>query len=156
MVQSCAQVKAKKAKSKTKGPTLTDVVRDGAPQADFVVSNTNPKPKVFNLKRRICKGFNAILHNPLSPDRPGEIPWTKFLYAMSSVDFVPQKVYGLVWQFMPTDASLGRSIHSMSPILAESSAIAVRKELVDTLSERTDGAQRICVRIGRRAERRSD
>lgn len=68
-----------------------------------------------NVNKRAQKVFNALFHNPLSPDRPGEVAWQDFLYAMASIGFMFEKLYGSVWKFTPTKISSLRAINFHEP-----------------------------------------
>jgi hypothetical protein len=37
--------------------------------------------------------------------QPGKVPWTDFVSAMSTISFLPEKLYGSVWRFTPKDGS---------------------------------------------------
>ncbi|OCK75654.1 hypothetical protein K432DRAFT_308042 [Lepidopterella palustris CBS 459.81] len=101
-------------KPKTRGVTQTAI--DTAPLPEELPPGTlSDKQPTFILKRRAFKVFSTIFHNPLSQDQPGEIPWVDFLYAMVSTGFVPEKLYGSVWQFNPTNLDVERSIHFHEP-----------------------------------------
>ncbi|KAF2739475.1 hypothetical protein EJ04DRAFT_398625, partial [Polyplosphaeria fusca] len=109
--------KSQKFKTKTKGssPSQSNNADDANFQATPDLPDSEPQRTIFTLKKRAFKVFNAIFHNPESPDAPGEVPWTEFLYAMHCVDFVPKKLYGSVWQFSPKHENLERSIHFHEP-----------------------------------------
>lgn len=70
---------------------------------------------IFVLKARAFKVFSTLFHKPESREQPGEVPWADFLYAMVSTGFVPEKLYGSVWQFTPTRLDVERSIHFHEP-----------------------------------------
>ncbi|KAH9906787.1 hypothetical protein F4778DRAFT_800764 [Xylariomycetidae sp. FL2044] len=60
-----------------------------------------PKP-VFRVKKRAYKVFSMLFHQPSSGSQPaGELAWTEFLHALSSVGLAPEKLYGSVWRFVP-------------------------------------------------------
>ncbi|KAK5703363.1 hypothetical protein LTR17_022190 [Elasticomyces elasticus] len=46
---------------------------------------------------------------------PGEVPWIDFLHAMQTAGFMPEKLYGSVWQFQPIDLDVERSIQFHEP-----------------------------------------
>jgi hypothetical protein len=70
---------------------------------------------IFVLKKRAFKVFSTLFHKPESQEQPGEVPWSDFLHAMVSTGFVPEKLYGSVWQFTPTRLDVERSIHFHEP-----------------------------------------
>jgi hypothetical protein len=55
----------------------------------------------FTLNARALKVFKTLFFTPSVTSTPGEVAWSDFLYAMASVGFVPEKLYGSVWQFSP-------------------------------------------------------
>ena len=69
------------------------------------------------LNKRARKVFLSIFFDPSGEAQPGEIPWSEFLYAMTSIGFAAEKVYGSVWQFspMPGKLDLSRSIQFHEP-----------------------------------------
>ena len=69
----------------------------------------------FVLKKRAFKVFSTLFHKPESQEQPGELAWSDFLYAMVSTGFVPEKLYGSVWQFTPTNLDVERSINFHEP-----------------------------------------
>lgn len=99
-------------KIKTRG-----VSRAELPQIDSGQStDTEPdaRPRIV-VGKRAFKVFSAIFHLPSQSDQPGEIPWLDFVHAMSSTGFVPEKLYGSVWQFTPTKLDVERSIQFHEP-----------------------------------------
>ncbi|KAK4096735.1 hypothetical protein N658DRAFT_527551 [Parathielavia hyrcaniae] len=56
------------------------------------------------VDKRALKVFRVLFHNPDITSTPGEVSWTDFLHAMSSMGFVVQKLYGSVGPFQPTRA----------------------------------------------------
>jgi len=69
----------------------------------------------FIVNKRAYKVFNALFHDPLSPDRPGEVAWLDFLYAMATVRFMFEKLYGSVWKFTPIELPSMRPINIHEP-----------------------------------------
>jgi hypothetical protein len=69
----------------------------------------------MTLSKRAFKVFSILFHTPSQSDQPGEIPWSDFLNAMASTGFSPQKLYGSVWQFTPTELDVERSIQFHEP-----------------------------------------
>lgn len=71
--------------------------------------------QIFRVNMRAYKVFINLFHDPSSPDRPGEIPWQDFLYAMGCMGFMCEKLYGSVWQFTPTKLDVERAINIHEP-----------------------------------------
>ncbi|KAH8804452.1 hypothetical protein F5884DRAFT_796055 [Xylogone sp. PMI_703] len=103
-----------KNKAKTRGranPTLKSAADDN----QLLQENpADPQPS-FHVDARALKVFRALFFNPTMTTRPGEVPWSDFLHAMSSTGFVVQKLYGSVWQFRPTKLDVDRSIQFHEP-----------------------------------------
>lgn len=73
------------------------------------------KQRTFNLNKRAFKVFSTLFHQPSQHEQPGEVSWPDFLYAMVSTGFIPEKLYGSVWQFTPTKLDVERSINFHEP-----------------------------------------
>jgi hypothetical protein len=58
-----------------------------------------PTPTI-EITKRAQKVFAALFYDPIQ-DPPGEIPWSDFLYAFSSIDFGIEKQHGSGWVFTP-------------------------------------------------------
>ena len=71
----------------------------------------------FALNTRAFKVFKTLFFSPSTTSTPGEVAWSDFLYAMVAVGFVPEKLYGSVWQFSPDRDKLAveRSIQFHEP-----------------------------------------
>jgi len=69
----------------------------------------------FIVNKRAYKVFKTLFHDPLSPDRPGEVAWQDFLYAMATIRFMFEKLYGSVWKFTPIGLSSVRPINFHEP-----------------------------------------
>ncbi|GAW19528.1 hypothetical protein ANO14919_090160 [Xylariales sp. No.14919] len=69
--------------------------------------NDNPQTRVFSVRRRAYKVFSTLFYEPNATEQPGEIAWTEFLHAMNTIGFVPEKLYGSVWQFTPQEVGQG-------------------------------------------------
>jgi hypothetical protein len=71
----------------------------------------------FVLNARALKVFKTLFLTPSVTSTPGEVAWSDFLYAMASVGFIPEKLYGSVWQFSPDQDKLAaeRSIQFHGP-----------------------------------------
>ena len=74
----------------------------------------DPQP-TFHLDARALKVFRTLFYTPSADATPGVIPWTDFLHAMVSTGFRPEKLYGSVWQFHPTQLDVERSIQFHEP-----------------------------------------
>lgn len=94
-----------KTKPKTRGEA-TATPSSLEPAAADPTTDIQPQPK-FQVDAQSLKVFRILFHTPSSSSTPGEIKWTDFLHAMSSVGFRPEKMYGSVWQFTPTDEFKG-------------------------------------------------
>jgi hypothetical protein len=70
---------------------------------------------IFRVPKLVYKVFATIFFIPSSADQQGEIAWKDFLQAMVATGFVPEKLYGSVWQFTPTKLDVERSIHFHEP-----------------------------------------
>lgn len=71
----------------------------------------------FTLNARALKVFKTLFFTHSMTSTPGEVAWADFLYAMVSVGFAPEKLYGSVWQFRPDPAKVDaeRSIQFHEP-----------------------------------------
>ncbi|KAK3989624.1 hypothetical protein QBC44DRAFT_327308 [Cladorrhinum sp. PSN332] len=110
-------VQTKKVKIKTKGtpaPTTTAAaVQDLTPPE--APRRLEDKQSTFPVDARALKVFRTLFFNPDITSTPGEIPWTDFLHAMTSLGFLAQKLYGSVWQFQPTKLDVERAIQFHEP-----------------------------------------
>ena len=85
-----------KIKVKTRATCAHEVVED-APVLQIV-----PEPTIA-ISKRAYKVFSALFYNPMKDSPPGEIPWSEFLHALSSIGFTLEKQYGSAWLFTPPD-----------------------------------------------------
>ncbi|KAJ5711451.1 hypothetical protein N7488_005607 [Penicillium malachiteum] len=69
----------------------------------------------LNVDARSLKVFRTMFFNPSTTSTPGEIQWTEFLHAMTSVGFAATKLYGSAWQFEPTKPGIERNIQFHEP-----------------------------------------
>lgn len=86
--------------------------------AEPVAQVLEPEPAIqFSLNARALRVFKTLFFVPSTTSTPGEVAWADFLYAMVAVGFVPQKLYGSVWQFGPDPSKLAveRSIQFHEP-----------------------------------------
>lgn len=104
---------AAKSKSKTKTRGAAAQVE---PQAEEPLEyDTHDEPPKYAVDARALKVFKTIFFTPSITATPGEIKWPDFLHAMTSVGTTPEKLYGSVWHFSPTNAELQRSINFHEP-----------------------------------------
>lgn len=102
----------RKSKVKTRGIAQgVEETTDAVPEAAHAV-DVEP---TFAVDRRAFKVFSTVFHVPSRTSQPGEIAWSDFLHAMSSVRFAIEKLYGSVWQFTPSDLDAGRGIQFHEP-----------------------------------------
>jgi hypothetical protein len=90
-----------KVKVKTRGtvqPTLDAV-------AELVVPLPQPAPETITVNERAQKVFTSFFYDPTAEVPAGEIPWTEFLYALSSVGFAIEKQQGSAGLFVPSGAA---------------------------------------------------
>ena len=69
----------------------------------------------FAVDARALKVFRTLFYTPSITGTPGEVAWTDFLHSMVSTGFVPEKLYGSIWQFSPTKLDVERSIQFHEP-----------------------------------------
>ncbi|KAI8944782.1 hypothetical protein F4801DRAFT_585079 [Xylaria longipes] len=101
-----------KAKVKTRGthnPATPELLTSADPQQNDV-----PQTRVFSVRKRAYRVFSTLFYEPNATEQPGEIAWTDFLHAMSVIGFVPEKLYGWVWQFTPLGGSQEIVEHTIS------------------------------------------
>ena len=104
-----------KVKVKTRGTAIApdDIAPEDAP----------PVP----VPSRAYKVFRVLFYNPMHDiDTPGEIPWSEFLYALSSIDFAVQKQNGSAWLFTPSGTAQ-RSIIFHEPHLSSKIPIQIAR-----------------------------
>ncbi|KAL1847238.1 hypothetical protein Daus18300_014002 [Diaporthe australafricana] len=104
-------------KTKTRGTanTSSSSTSGSTPEAQDQDEPT-PQPTTFQVDARALQVFRTLFHDASVRATPGELPWQEFLHAMVSVGFVPEKLYGSVWQFQPAaELDVGRSIQFHEP-----------------------------------------
>lgn len=104
----------RRSKPKTRGTATAAEPQDSVAPVAPSAPTLDPQP-TFKLKSRALKVFKVLFWQPSLNDLPGEIPWTDFLYAMTSTGFAAEKQYGSVWQFTPTKLDVERSIQFHEP-----------------------------------------
>ena len=94
-----------KVKVKTRGAAIApdDVAPEDPPPVPV------PPVPTITVSSRAYKVFQVLFYNPMHDIPPGEIPWSEFLYALSSIEFAVQKQNGSAWLFTPS-ATAQRSI----------------------------------------------
>ncbi|KAF1951014.1 hypothetical protein CC80DRAFT_528569 [Byssothecium circinans] len=102
------------AKVKTRGTAAPATAHNDNTRADANQEQSDIQPK-FELDAGTLKVFRALFYTPSLTATPGEVPWRDFLHAMKAVGFQPQKLYGSVWQFSPTDLDVERAIQFHEP-----------------------------------------
>ena len=94
----------------TSSLNLTGKMKTGAQSSQETPTDQNGQPittsaplrgPVFSLEETPYKVFSTLFYQPLVQSAPGEVAWTDFVHAMEKIDFVPEKLYGLVWRFTP-------------------------------------------------------
>ncbi|KAI9931438.1 hypothetical protein MW887_010013 [Aspergillus wentii] len=103
-------------------PGKTKVKTRGIPdQAELQVETTYETTKApdlqptFTVDKRAYKVFSTIFYQSSRISKPGEVPWSEFLHAMSITGFAVEKLYGSVWQFTPSTSDVERSIQFHEP-----------------------------------------
>ncbi|KAI5919459.1 hypothetical protein F4810DRAFT_505420 [Camillea tinctor] len=105
---------AGKGKVKTRG-TLTHRAAEFTPTQGAPGENPSDPQPYFKVDHRALKVFRVLFYNPTIHTTPGEVAWNDFLYAMASVGFSAQKLYGSVWHFQPSNLDVERSIQFHEP-----------------------------------------
>jgi hypothetical protein len=113
LLQASAQQPKEKVKTRKPGTPETTAT-DNEVAAPTNEAQTEP---LFALNTRALKVFKTLFFSHSTTSTPGEVAWMDFLHAMVSVGFVPQKLYGSVWQFSPDQDKLSveRSIQFHEP-----------------------------------------
>ncbi|KAF6794571.1 hypothetical protein CMUS01_16002 [Colletotrichum musicola] len=104
-----------KVKAKTRG-TSSAAKDSNAPAEPEVGPSSDPDPQpTFQVDARALKVFRLLFFDPDANSTPGTISWTEFLHAMTATGFRVEKLYGSVWQFLPTKLDVERGIHFHEP-----------------------------------------
>ena len=102
-----------KVKMKTRGvprPPLSTITNTQCPTVEPDIQ------PVFEVSERALKVFSILFYTQSSEaENIGEVAWSDFLHAMSSVGFAVEKLYGSVWQFTPAELDVDRSIQFHEP-----------------------------------------
>lgn len=96
-----------KSKTKTRGVGSESVGEDSI--VEDVMPAQDPLPK-FTVSKRDYKVYSTLFRSPTEDGVPGELPWTDFLHALSSVGFSVEKLDGSAWIFRPSHEAPERSI----------------------------------------------
>jgi len=88
-----------KEKIKTRRPGYPEIPTAEA-EAIVAPAEAQNEPH-FDLNARALRVFKTLFFTPSMTSTPGEVAWADFLYAMVSVGFIPEKLYGSIWQFSP-------------------------------------------------------
>lgn len=99
-------------KAKTRGAPSSAAPLQRTDAAPSALSDTQP---AFTIDARALKVFRTLFYTASVSATPGEVAWTDFLHAMHSTGFLPEKLYGSVWQFKPTKLDVERSIQFHEP-----------------------------------------
>ncbi|MCJ1332535.1 hypothetical protein MMC10_009228 [Thelotrema lepadinum] len=102
-----------KSKSKTKG-TARPVKAEPQPE-NLPVRQGEISRDLFPVDQRALKVFRSLFYVPKATGQPGEVTWTAFLHAMTSIGFAAQKLYGSVWQFSSEKVEIERPIQFHEP-----------------------------------------
>ncbi|KAI1085359.1 hypothetical protein F5B20DRAFT_587411 [Whalleya microplaca] len=78
-------------------------------------SSTETSTCIFKVSNRALKVFKTLFYDNSRDAPQGEIPWKDFLFAMASMGFANEKLFGSVWHFQPTDETMHRSIQFHEP-----------------------------------------
>lgn len=100
--------------------TRLKVKTRGVAQETAPTTQSHPlvSPKIQStiaVDKRALQVFSILFHTPSRVAPPGEVLWTEFLHAMTSVGFEAEKLYGSVWQFTPRTLDVKRSIQFHEP-----------------------------------------
>ena len=102
-----------KPKPKTKG-TARPAEAEPMPQ-NLPVRQGEVSSDQFPVDQRALKVFKTLFYVPKASGQPGEVTWTNFLHALTSIGFSAQKLYGSVWQFSPEKVKIDRPIQFHEP-----------------------------------------
>lgn len=99
-------------KNKSRGEAMIGRIADPATVITNAPLNDH---SAIAVDARALKVFHTLFFTPSISATPGEVAWTEFLHAMHSTGFIPEKLYGSVWQFAPTKLDVERSIQFHEP-----------------------------------------
>lgn len=95
-------------------PQDSEVPHQSSDVQSTEAANGDVKPTI-TVGKRALKVLATLFHIPNQCEQPGEILWGDFLHAMAAIGFAPQKLYGSVWQFTPSDLDVEHSIQFHEP-----------------------------------------
>jgi hypothetical protein len=108
-----------KAKPKTRpdGPTPSPMQQSRRDSATSTEEKDETEVKKIKVNKRAYKVFATMFHVPSANEQQntGEVAWSEFLYAMKTIGFSVEKLYGSSWQFEPDTIDLQRSIQFHEP-----------------------------------------
>jgi hypothetical protein len=108
-----------KAKPKTRpdGPTPSPMQESRRDSATSTEEKDETEVKKIKVNKRAYKVFATMFHVPSANEQQntGEVAWSEFLYAMKTIGFSVEKLYGSSWQFEPDTIDLQRSIQFHEP-----------------------------------------
>lgn len=104
-----------KTKTKTRGTAQTSSSTTANDDHAEIAANPVDLQPTISVDARALKVFRTMFFSPSLMSTPGEVPWTDFLYALTSTGFTAEKLYGSVWQFRPTTLDVERSIQFHEP-----------------------------------------
>jgi hypothetical protein len=108
------QEKEAPTKVKVKTRSWTPETVPSTPRPVTPVVNPDMQPTIA-VDKRAFKVFSTLFYSPDRESRPGEVLWTELLYAMTSIGFEVEKLYGSIWQFTPRTLGIKRSIQLHEP-----------------------------------------
>lgn len=77
--------------------------------------NPESKNPILTLEKRPYRVFSILFHTPSPHSVPGVIAWTDFLHALTCIGFLPEKLWGLAWRFVPGEEA-SKKLKNESPI----------------------------------------
>jgi hypothetical protein len=95
-----------KVKVKTRAQAIDSEPTVNIPQVE-------PKPPItpkITVSKRAYNVLSLLFHNPMDDKLPGDIPWTDFLHALSSIGFAVERNHGSAWLFTPIQLPVDRPI----------------------------------------------
>lgn len=94
------------------GATIDAISNSAAVAAAAAETKAEP----IRVDARALKVFRTLFYDPAVTSTPGEVPWTDFIYALTSTGkFTAEKLYGSVWQFAKIDGESHSRIQFHEP-----------------------------------------
>lgn len=97
------------ARSTARTPGAENAKPDIRNQTDSNKISSNVRFEKKSVDKHTYRVIQILFHSPSLSRHPGELPWKDFLQAMLSIGLAPQKLFGSVWLFRPSESGL-RSI----------------------------------------------